>query len=115
MAKRFELFKGTNNQYYFRLKSGNNENILASEGYTTKANCLNGIASVKANSPHDRYYRRLESRNNQYYFTLLASNSQVIGVSEMYTTKQAQENGIAAVKRDAPTAPIIDLTLSNVG
>ncbi|WP_125782579.1 MULTISPECIES: YegP family protein [Pseudoalteromonas] len=115
MTKRFEVFQGTNSQYYFRLKSANHEIILASEGYTTKANCLNGIQSVKLHAPYDSNYNRLNSVNYQYYFTLKASNGQVIGVSETYTTTQARENGIAAVKRDAPTASVIDLTLQSVG
>jgi uncharacterized protein YegP (UPF0339 family) len=110
MAKRFEIFTGTNNQYYFRLRSGNNEIILASEGYTTKANCNNGVQSVKAHAPNDDNYKRLVATNGQYYFTLNASNGQVIGVSEMYTSTQGRANGIAAVKRDAPTAPVVDLT-----
>lgn len=110
MSKRFEIFQGTNNQYYFRLKAANHEIILASEGYTTKANCQNGIQSVKAHAPYDSYYSKLIARSGQYYFTLSASNGQVIGVSEMYTTDAARNNGISAVKRDAPDAPVVDLT-----
>lgn len=111
MSKRFEVFLGTNSQYYFRLKAANNEIILASEGYTTKANCLNGIQSVKVHAPYDNNYHKLTARNGQYYFTLNASNYQVIGVSEMYTTDYARNNGISAVKRDAPTASVVDLTI----
>ncbi|WP_213997628.1 YegP family protein [Arsukibacterium sp.] len=110
MSKRFEVFLGTNSQYYFRLKAANHEIILASEGYTTKANCLNGVQSVKTHAPYDVYYSKKVSRNDQYFFTLSATNGQVIGVSEMYTTEAARNNGIAAVKRDAPDAPVVDLT-----
>lgn len=110
MSKRFEVFLGTNNQYYFRLKAENNEIILASEGYTTKANCLNGVESVKVHAPYDAHYSKKLANNNQCFFTLSASNGQVIGVSEMYTTEAARNNGIAAVKRDAPNARVIDLT-----
>lgn len=110
MSKRFEIFQGANNQYYFRLRADNNEPILASEGYTTKANCLNGVQSVKTHAPNDIYYNKRTARNDQYYFTLNAANNQVIGVSEMYTTEAARNNGISAVKRDAPNAPIVDLT-----
>lgn len=46
MAK-FELFKGTNGLFYFRLKAENGEKIAQSEGYTTKQGALNGIAAVK--------------------------------------------------------------------
>ena len=48
---KFEIFKATNGQFYFRLKAGNGEVIAFSEGYVTKQGALNGIASVKANAP----------------------------------------------------------------
>ena len=110
MASRFEIFYGSNSQYYFRLKAANGEKILASEGYTTKQNCNNGIAAVKICAPSDSNYQRLNARNGQYYFNLKSTNSQVIGVSETYTTAAARENGISSVKVNAPNAPIIDLT-----
>lgn len=111
MHSKFQIFKSTkNNQYYFRLLATNNQIILASEGYTTKDNCKNGIASVKNHSPHDAYYKRLTSSNAQYYFTLTASNNQVIGMSEMYTSAQGRDNGIKSVKNNAPTALIEDLS-----
>jgi uncharacterized protein YegP (UPF0339 family) len=43
----FEVYKGTDNKFRFRLRASNFRPILASQGYTTKANCLKGIASVK--------------------------------------------------------------------
>jgi uncharacterized protein YegP (UPF0339 family) len=110
MSAKFEIFLGSNRQYYFRLKAPNGEPILASEGYTVKANCQNGIQSVKTHSPYDANYKRLTSTNSQYYFTLHASNGQVIGTGETYTTAPSREGGIAAVKAYAPTAPVVDLT-----
>lgn len=95
----------------FHLKAANGEIILASEGYTTKDNCRNGVASVKLHSPVDANYRRLTARNGQLYFNLLALNYQVIGTSQMYVTAQGRDNGIESVKRNAPTAPIVDLSL----
>ncbi|MDD3183644.1 MAG: YegP family protein [Alphaproteobacteria bacterium] len=43
----FEVFKATNGNFYWRLKSTNGEIICQSEGYTTKQNALNGIDAVK--------------------------------------------------------------------
>lgn len=107
---KFEVFVSSRNlQYYFRLKSGNGEIILGSEGYVTKQGCLNGIASVKANAPYDSRYERKDSFQN-YTFNLKASNGEIIGRSENYTSSSGRENGIAAVKRDAPVARIVDLT-----
>ncbi|WP_136449825.1 YegP family protein, partial [Haemophilus influenzae] len=42
----FQIFKGVNNQWYWRLKAANHEIIAVSEGYTTKQNCLHCIHLV---------------------------------------------------------------------
>lgn len=51
-----------------------------------------------------------KATNGQYYFRLKAENGEVIAVSEGYASKQGAQNGIAAVKRCAPTATTTDLT-----
>jgi len=48
---KFELYQDKAGEYRFRLKARNGEIIAVSEGYTTKANCENGIESVKKNAP----------------------------------------------------------------
>jgi uncharacterized protein YegP (UPF0339 family) len=44
-------------------------------------------------------------------FNLTAANGKIIGRSEGYETSTVRENGIAAVKRDAPDALTQDLTV----
>lgn len=107
MAERYEIFTGSNRQHYFRLVAPNNEIILQSEGYTSYQGAENGVQSCRTHSPHDNYYRRLTSNANQPYFTLIASNGKTIGVSEMYSSNQAREKGIEAVKHYGPTAQLI--------
>lgn len=48
---KFEIFKGINGQYYFRLKAENGEIIATSEGYTSKQSAQNGIAAVRRCAP----------------------------------------------------------------
>lgn len=48
---KFEVYTDKAGEFRFRLNARNGENILASEGYTSKAACLNGIESVKKNAP----------------------------------------------------------------
>lgn len=50
--------------------------------------------------------------DGQFYFRLKAENGEIIASSQGYTTKQSAENGIAAVKRTASPAQIVDLTQS---
>ena len=42
MAGKFELYKDKAGEFRFRLKAGNGEIILASEGYKQKASAMNG-------------------------------------------------------------------------
>lgn len=103
----FNLFQSEKNQeYYFNLKAGNHEVILASEGYTSKSGALNGIDSVKSNASDDSKFDRKEAKNGQFYFNLKATNGQIIGTSEMYTSTAGRDNGIESVKKNAPDAEI---------
>ncbi|UTN03354.1 YegP family protein [Flavobacterium bizetiae] len=108
---KFVITKRTNGEFQFNLKAGNGQTILTSEGYTTKAACLNGIESVKTNSKDDSKFDKLESKSGKPYFNLKASNGQIIGSSEMYESTSARDNGIASVKTNAPDATTDDQTV----
>lgn len=110
----YTLFRGRDAQFYWNLKAPNGRIILQSQGYTSKQNATNGIDSAKKHAPYDQYYNRLVSTNSQPYFNLKASNGQVIGVSEMYSSVQARENGIESCKTYSPIAEIKDETTANV-
>lgn len=99
----FEKYTDKKGEFRFRLKAGNGETILASEGYTTKAARDNGIASVRKNAPLDERYERKQSAAG-YSFNLKAANGQVIGTSEVYKSEASRESGIESVKRNAPEA-----------
>lgn len=107
---KFIIKKRTNAEFQFNLKASNGQVILTSEGYTTKAACENGIASVRTNSQEDSKYDRKTSTNGKYYFNLKAGNGQIIGTSEMYESASGRDNGIESVKSNAPNAEVEDLT-----
>ena len=48
---KFVVYADKAGEFRFRLKARNGEIIAVSEGYKTKASCLNGIESVKKNAP----------------------------------------------------------------
>ncbi|WP_339805725.1 YegP family protein [uncultured Marinobacter sp.] len=110
MSARYELFRGSNSQHYFRLKAGNGEIILQSEGYVNRAGAENGVESVRQHSPFDRFYERKTSSAGEPYFVLKASNGQTIGKSQMYSSNGARDTGIESVKANGPGAPLVDLT-----
>ncbi len=103
------MYEGNGGKYYFRLKAGNGEVILASQGYASKASALSGIESVKNNAVVDAQFDRKESKDGKHYFNLVAKNQEIIGSSEMYESKASMENGIASVGKNAPDADVKDL------
>ncbi len=106
-----EIKRAKDGQFYFNLKARNGEIILTSEMYTTKANTQKGVASVMTNALLDQRFERKVSRRDDPYFALKAANGEPIGVSEMYSSRSAMENGVESVKHNAPEARIEDLTV----
>lgn len=108
MAGTFELYKDKAGEFRFRLKAGNGEIILVSEGYKQKASAENGIGSVRRNAPLDERYERKATSSGKPMFNLKASNGQVIGTSEAYSSEPAREASIASVKINAEGARLVD-------
>jgi hypothetical protein len=110
MPAAFILRRATNGQFHFNLTAANNKNVLSSETYRNKASAQAGIRSVKANCGADGHYERRTSAKRHPYFVLIAANKEVIGQSEMYSSKSAMERGIASVKRNGRKAALRDET-----
>ncbi|MEO7976910.1 YegP family protein [Flavobacterium sp.] len=105
---KFVITKRNNGEFQFNLKAGNGQTILSSEGYSSKSGATNGIESVKTNSQDDSKFEKKESSNGKFYFSLKASNGQIIGSSEMYESASGRDNGIESVKTNAPDAETDD-------
>ncbi len=110
MAGKFEVKTAKNGKTHFNLLAGNGQIILQSEMYESKSSAQNGIESVKKNAVDDSRYDRLTSSSGKSYFALKAGNNQVIGTSEMYESTASRDNGIESVKKNAPSAEVVDLT-----
>lgn len=111
MAGKFEVYTDKAGEFRFRLKAGNGQIILASEGYKKKASAMNGIESVRKNAQEDKRFERTETKAGKARFNLKASNGQVIGTSETYESVKARDNGIASVAKNAPDAKVVDTTV----
>lgn len=107
---KFTISTRTNGDFQFNLVAGNGQTILTSQGYASKASCMNGVESVRTNSADDNRFDRQVAANGKFYFTLKAANSQVIGTSQMYESAASRDNGIESVKNNAPDATIDDQT-----
>lgn len=94
----FETFKGSDGKYYFHVISGNYEKVLRSQGYSSKAAATTGIKSIKTNAVSTKAFKVLEASNGQYYFNVVAANGEIIGTSELYSTKSNAQKGTETVR-----------------
>lgn len=95
----------------FNLKASNDQVVLTSQMYENKESAKAGIPSVQQNAPLEERYAERSATDGRWYFVLVAGNRQVIGRSQMYTTHEAIGKGIASVKKNAPVAETVDLSL----
>lgn len=108
MAGKFVITKGKDDKYYFSLKAGNGEVILTSQGYKARADCLNGIESVKKNSQSEGRFEVKKSNDGKDYFVLTATNGQTIGKSQVYKSQSGCSNGMKSVTSSAADASVSD-------
>ena len=106
----------------FDLKATNGQVIATSEVYESDAACNKGIESVKKNAPVANFedqtapefekvthpkFELYQDKAGEFRFRLKARNGEIIATSEGYKTKDACENGIDSVRRNAPEAEVV--------
>ncbi len=84
--------------FRFNLHAKNGEIVMSSESYTTKAAAWNGAFAIQTAATNSAAFTLKTSTDSRFYFVLKAENGQVIGVSQMYTTKSAAQAGITSVQ-----------------
>lgn len=75
----FKVFKGSDDQYYFGYYAKNGQQILKSEGYTSKQNAEKGIQSVIENISNYEILRT--KRGRRYYYNIFAKNGEIVATS----------------------------------
>lgn len=106
----------------FDLKATNGQVIATSEVYESDAACRKGIESVRKNAPVANFedqtapefekvthpkFELYQDKAGEFRFRLKARNGEIIATSEGYKTKDACENGIDLVRRNAPEAEVV--------
>src|SRR5688572_4179501 len=110
MSARFTLAR-TGPEFVFTLQlEGHHEALLSSERYAKKASAVAGIEAVKSNAPIDDRYQRRTSLGHEPYFVLRGLHDEVLGTSDMFSSVDARNRAIAAVKEYAAVAVVFDET-----
>lgn len=110
MSAQFELESGKDGRFHFNLKAGNGEIILTSGLHDTREAAIAAIALVRASASRDALFERRTGANDEPYFVLKSAAGDILGRSEMYSSRRAMEGGINSVVRNAPGALLQDMT-----
>jgi len=107
---KFEIFRSVkDNQYYFRLKAGNNKIILSSENYLRKSGVENGIQSVILNAKDYDNFEIKTTFGGEKFVVLKSKNNKIIGDTETFETEQNAEKAIKVIQKAVQTAKIVYL------
>jgi len=107
----FELYKGKDDQFRWRLKTGNGEILAtAGQGYAAAADAKQGIELLqKAGAGSKEKFEVYEDAKKEHRWRLKAANGQVVATSsEGYKAKADAEKAIASIKAGAATAEVVE-------
>lgn len=92
----YETYKSDKDgQFYFRFLTPDGRVVLRSEGYTRNANCEKGLHSVMVNAPNADRIQRKTSKDDRYFFDVVARNGEIVGTSTLFKSAEARDEIIA--------------------
>jgi uncharacterized protein YegP (UPF0339 family) len=97
-AARVEVVEDSAGVYHFALRAGNDELLLVSDPYTTRAAAFNGGFALQDAATRDDAFSILTSASDEYYFTVRATNGEALGTSELYSSGTAAAVGITTTR-----------------
>ena len=100
----FETFQGLDSKYYFQLIASNGTPLLRSDAYTTLASAKKGITAAQKAGAVTAQFHVLATDDGGAYFNLVASNGQLLAMSDAYASKANATKGVDAVVRTIGTA-----------
>ena len=101
-ASEVELFEDSQGEFRFNIVASNHEVVLSSEGYDARVGAASGVLAVLEYGSDLSSFAIHPALGGGFYFNLMANNGEVVGTSEIYSTKGNAKAGAGAV-RDAVT------------
>ena len=102
----FELFRDTNDDLCFQLKTTSGKVLLTSEGFESKADAEEAIERAISLAPEARNYERNRTEAS-HGFTLQSYDGDVVATGELFATTAERDKAIEAVKNNAEEAEVI--------
>ena len=98
-----------NNACSFHLKTEKGHVLLTSIPFLDEAEMRKNIAELSSKGKYPIRFERKTNTSGEFLFSILNSNRQIIGNSQLYSSEAGMENGIKNLKKR-----ISSLSLSNI-
>ena len=110
MSARFTLGR-SGAQFIFTLQlEGSEQPLLVSEPHGRKSAAVDAIEAVKEVVSIDARYQRRTSLEHELYFVLRGLDDEVLGTSGLFSSVDARNRAIVAMKEHAAVAVVFDET-----
>lgn len=105
---KFVISNRRNGEFQFSLKDQNDQEILASEGYNSKASCNAIIHLIRNKTFSDCVFDCQTTNKGEFYFDLLTADGYIICRSNHYHSREQRDTAIEQVRLLAVEADIDD-------
>ena len=99
-----EVFDG---EYSWDLKASNGQILAQSDGYTSKAGCMNSIESFKK-AIEEGSFKCVKDKNGNFQYKLYTSSGRVCAVGEAYPSKTSAESAAQSVASFYKNAEVVE-------
>jgi uncharacterized protein YegP (UPF0339 family) len=109
---RFEVYKGKDTQFHWRLKDGTGTVLaIGGKGYKVAADVKEGTTLVRTAATDDRMkFEVFENAAKEYRWRLTDGNGEVVASSGVgYKAKADAEKAVASIKENAAKAELVEV------
>jgi len=105
----FEIFTRNNGRFYYRTIADIGHNLLSSDGYETKKECMAAIEQVQKNILNKNCIEIEKLPDDEYKFRVFGNDGTIVGYSMDFHSKKQCEKWIEIMKNNIPVSEITEI------
>lgn len=105
----FHVFKRHNGKYYYRLIAASGHNLVSSDGYASRSDCLGAIEQLKMLIRRRGHVELNETTGNKWKFLVAGTDRSIIGYSMLFNTRKQCIKWVDLLKEFLPKAETMEI------
>ena len=109
MKEHFQVSNGTDGKIRFHLMDEFGQRVASGRGYTSKSECMHGIASLMRYGPLEGCILRRESINGMFFFQVKSPSGRLLAWSKFRYSHKTRDEDIDEMVKALKSAQVVDL------